>query len=260
MLLILPVPVPENEGAMSTEHSTAGHHAAGHHPAGHHPAGHHAAGHHAAGHHAEHTADAETFWDARYQGSDKIWSGRANAILVELVEPREPGTALDLGCGEGGDAVWLAERGWRVTAVDVSRTALDRTAAHAAQAGVGDLLGVEQHDLGSTFPAGRFDLVSAQFLQSPIEFPRERVLRQAADAVAPGGLLLIVEHAAGPSWAPQEFGDHRFPQPEETLTGLELPPEHWHAERVGTLQRQATGPDGEPGTLIDGVIALVRQP
>jgi SAM-dependent methyltransferase len=236
---------------MGTEHGT-GHHAAGHAHAEH-------AGEHAADHTAEHAADAEAFWEDRYRGSDQVWSGRANAVLVEVVEPRTPGTALDLGCGEGGDALWLAGRGWRVTAVDVSRTALDRTAAHAAEAGLGDLISVEQHDLASTFPAGRFDLVSAQFLQSPIEFPRERVLQQAADAVAPGGLLLIVEHAAGPPGAPPEFSHAHFPQPEETFATLELPPEQWRTERIATEQRHGTGPDGKPFTWIDGVIALVRQ-
>src|SRR5215212_1558411 len=89
-------------------------------------------------HHAEHRegcgdVEAEQFWEDRYRRRRPVWSGRPNPVLVDVVGSLRPGTALDLGCGEGGDAIWLARQGWRVTAVDISTTALDRAAADAPQ-------------------------------------------------------------------------------------------------------------------------------
>lgn len=152
----------------------------------------HHAHHHAFGH-----ADHETGWDGIYRGRpERPWDGDANAILIDVSASLPVGTALDLGCGEGSDALWLATRGWRVTAADVSATALARVVARAEAAGVGDRVEVERHDLGRTVPSGAFDLVSAHDVCSPVDLPRERVRRPAARAVAPGGLLLVVEHAS----------------------------------------------------------------
>ncbi|MGL5850276.1 MAG: SAM-dependent methyltransferase, partial [Phycicoccus sp.] len=83
-------------------------------------------------------SDAATFWEDFYSGSEQIWTGRANPVLVDVATPLTPGQALDLGCGEGGDAVWLAGRDWHVTAVDISATALRRVVEHATAAGVAD--------------------------------------------------------------------------------------------------------------------------
>lgn len=197
----------------------------------------------------------EVFWEQHYQAKDRIWSGRANAVLVATVEQLPPGRALDLGCGEGGDAVWLASRGWDVTAVDISATAVSRTATAAAEAGVG--VRAERHDLSRSLPGGPYDLVSAQFLQSPVELPRAQVLRRAAQALAVGGLLLVVEHAAPPPWAPPGTGP-AFPTPQQTYDSLELPSQAWEALRVETAARTTTGPDGQPGELLDGVVAVRR--
>src|SRR5882724_9759517 len=77
------------------------------------------------------TGPEHEYWEGRYQEHDHIWSGKPNALLVREVAALPPGAALDLGCGEGGDAIWLAQQGWRVTAVDISATALRRGADHA---------------------------------------------------------------------------------------------------------------------------------
>lgn len=197
----------------------------------------------------------QEFWEQHYRAKEQIWSGRANAVLVSVVEGLPPGRALDLGCGEGGDAVWLASRGWDVTAVDISATAVGRTAAAAAAAGVA--VRAERHDLSVSLPAGPYDLVSAQFLQSPVELPRAQVLRRAAETVAIGGILLVVEHAAAPPWAPPGTGPV-FPTPQDTHASLELPPHAWTVLRADTAARPVTGPDGQHGDLLDGVIAVRR--
>ncbi|MDH6466079.1 thioredoxin reductase/SAM-dependent methyltransferase [Micromonospora sp. A200] len=205
--------------------------------------------------------DAETarHWDELYQRRERIWSGRANPHLVDVVDPLPAGTALDLGCGEGADAIWLAGRGWRVTAVDVSTTALDRAATEAATAGVAARIDFQRHDLTRTFPEGVFDLVSAQFLQSPLEFPRAEVLRAAARAVAPGGRLLIVEHGEVPPWSRLTHPHVRFPTPEETLAELDLDPDGWRTERLDAPRRAVTDPDGQPATLVDHLVLVRRR-
>ncbi len=92
------------------------------------------------GHH-QHGAEPSTdrwsaeFWDDRYGSMPTLWSGHVNAVVRTETASLSPGTALDVGCGEGGDALWLAERGWRVEGVDVSQVALDRAARRAHEAG-----------------------------------------------------------------------------------------------------------------------------
>ncbi|TMQ82650.1 class I SAM-dependent methyltransferase, partial [Actinomadura soli] len=152
------------------------------------------------------TTARREFWDTRYAEHDHLWSGEPNHMLVQEISDLEPGTALDLGCGEGGDAIWLAGRGWRVTATDISGVALERAARHADAAGVADRIDFQRHDLGESFPEGVYDLVSAAFLHFPKEgLPREPILRAAAAAVAPGGTLLIVGHSGPPPWDPDAY-------------------------------------------------------
>ncbi|MFD3915961.1 class I SAM-dependent methyltransferase [Streptomyces sp. NPDC058603] len=200
----------------------------------------------------------DQFWEDFYRAKDAVWSGNANPVLVREITGLAPSTALDLGCGEGADAIWLALGGWRVTAVDVSSTALDRAAGHAAAAGVADRVDWQRHDLGVSLPTGTFDLVSAQFLHSPLEIPRDRILRSAASAVAPGGTLLVVGHAGRPSWADDDTHDARFPTNEEVLDALVLPDGQWRVERQETLERFLTAPDGRSGTVTDNLLRVRR--
>ena len=207
----------------------------------------------------------EWFWERHYRNSPRHPNGQPNGrpggrpsgALVGFAGLLPAGTALDLGCAKGDDAVWLARRGWRVTAVDVSTTVLERAAENATNAGVSDLVECRQHDLASTFPGGRFDLVSALFLHSPVEFPRTRVLQAAARAVAPGGLLLIVEHASVAPWSWSD-PDTIFPTPEQSLAALDLDHSLWHRKFVGAPEREATGPDGQKATVKDNILALRR--
>ncbi|MFJ9061228.1 MULTISPECIES: class I SAM-dependent methyltransferase [unclassified Streptomyces] len=200
--------------------------------------------------------DAE-MWDDRYRESDRIWSGDPNAALVREVDGLKPGRALDLGCGEGADAVWLARQGWTVTATDISRVALDRAAGHAADAGLADRIDWQWHDLGASFPEGEFDLVSAQFLHSMGDLPREEILRRAASAVAPGGVLLIVGHAGFPSWE-HDHPDIELPTTDEVLASLELPEGEWEVLLSAEHERVQNDPDGNPTTRTDNALKVRR--
>ncbi|WP_308042292.1 FAD-dependent oxidoreductase [Streptomyces sp. 8L] len=199
------------------------------------------------------------FWDARYAQSERVWSGEPNAELVREVSDLPPGRALDLACGEGGDAVWLAGRGWDVTAVDISRVALGRAERHAAQAGAGDRIDWQWHDLSATFPEGEFDLVSAQFLHSEGELPREDILRRAAAAVAPGGVLLITGHSGGAPWE-EDHGhpDVVLPTPREVLAQLRLAEGEWKVERCEDHGRVQTAPDGTRVQRTDNTVRVRR--
>ncbi|MEU6313876.1 class I SAM-dependent methyltransferase [Streptomyces sp. NPDC047014] len=200
----------------------------------------------------------EQFWDERYSEQARIWSGRPNDLLVREAQDLTPGRALDLGCGEGGDTVWLARRGWRVTATDISKVALGRAAEHAAEAGVEELVDWQRHDFSQSFPEGEFDLVSACFLHSYGDFPRDRILRRAAAAVAPGGVLLVVGHAGGPSWNPEALADIHFPTPQEVLEQLELPEGGWQVLTAAEIVQPMTDPEGRPATRPDNVLTVRR--
>lgn len=214
------------------------------------------------------------FWEARYAGSGRVWSGRVNHALASVVSGWEPGTALDLGCGEGGDVLWLAERGWAATGIDLSPTAVERAREEAERRGLASARFVAA-DLGAWLasPAGidggedGFDLVTASFLQSPVELPRAEILRAAAGRVAPGGKLVLISHAAAPSWAGTGagpghgpgHGPHQFPQPAGELADLNLDRATWRVLVAEVRERPVTAPDGTPATLEDTVVVVERR-
>ena len=132
-------------------------------------------------------------WDARYgERDDAIWSGRPNGRLVAEIADTSPGRALDVGCGEGADAIWLARRGWTVTAVDISDVAVRRAQEAADRAGA-TVEWVCGDALHTAFPRASFDLVSMQYPALPKAAGQDAV-RGLLDAVRPGGLLLAVYH------------------------------------------------------------------
>ncbi|QBI54341.1 SAM-dependent methyltransferase [Streptomonospora litoralis] len=196
------------------------------------------------------------YWEDRYRESERIWSGEPNAALVAEVGGVQPGTALDLGCGEGGDAVWLARRGWRVTAVDISEVALQRARDGAARSGVADRVDTRRHDLAESFPQGSFDLVSACFLHSREDMPRERILRTAASRVAPGGLLLVVGHAGHAHWEQEAEQQVALPTPPQVLEALHLPQQEWQVQRAEEREREHASAGGHHA---DSVVKLRRR-
>jgi SAM-dependent methyltransferase len=201
--------------------------------------------------------DPRKFWEDKYEKASPETSGRPSAVLERFVKDRSAGSALELGCGKGDDAVWLAKQGWTVTAVDISKRALGYARANAGRNGVEDQITFEAHDLSESLPEGLYDLVTAQFLQSPVEFAREAVLNRAAAMIAKGGLLLVTTHGSRPSWswAPE---DTVFPTPQEALDALALDHTCWRQIAVDNFERMATGPEGEKGSVIDTVFALER--
>lgn len=206
----------------------------------------------------EPSGDAQQMWEEAYRSSDRRWSGRVNARLAEFAGSLPAGRALDLGCGEGGDACWLAERGWQVLAVDVAPTALARAKAAAEARNVASRIDFQLHDLSDSFPAGLFDLVSAQYLHSFARLDRTAIFRAAVNAVAPDGILLIVDHASAPPWADKTQHEHHFPSADKVVASLGLDETRWRRLRVGSAEREATGPDGRPATVSDNLIVVRR--
>lgn len=203
----------------------------------------------------------QEFWDARYRSADALWSGKPNAQLMEQVADLTPGTALDVGSGEGADAIWLASRGWRVTATDISTVALQRAAARAATVGseVQERITWQQEDVLSwTPPSAQFDLVSAQFLHPP-EAVRGTVFARLAAAVRPGGTLLIVGHH--PSDLDTRIGRPNIPgllfTAESVATGLD--PEQWQVVVAAATERQTLEPEGQSVIIRDAVLRARRR-
>lgn len=197
------------------------------------------------------------FWEERYGSGKRVWSGKPNPHVVATAADLPPGTALDVGSGEGADSIWLASRGWKVTGVDLSQAALDRAARQAAEAGV-DATWL-QADVTAWDPApARFDLVSAQYVQLPRP-ARDALYRRLAAAVRPGGTLLIVGHHP----ADLEVAALRRPRlPHLMFTAEEiaaaLDPSAWDIT-VSAPERPAEGPDGQQITLTDAVLRAVRR-
>ena len=211
--------------------------------------------------HGEPIQFTREFWDERYRSAGRLWSGQPNPQLVAQVADLPAGEALDAGCGEGADAVWLAARGWTVTAADVSPVALERGAAHAAAEGehVAARISWQQADLRSWDPGpGRFDLVSAQFMYLP-DAELGALHRRLAAAVRPGGTLLIVGHHPDDHHANLgRTGDLTlFPDAAELAAALD--PACWEIALAGAITRPATGLDGEPVTATDTVLRARRR-
>ncbi|MFE0593922.1 FAD-dependent oxidoreductase [Micromonospora echinospora] len=199
-------------------------------------------------------------WEDRYRSRPAVWSGNPNPQLVAEAADLPAGRALDVGCGEGADAVWLARRGWRVTAVDIAPTAVERAAAHAADAGVADRVTARQADVRVEAPEpGGYDLVSAQFMHLPSGQWRDLVGR-LADAVAPGGTLLLVGHHPldlRTTARRMHFPDLMYTA--EQAADL-LDTARWQVRVAQTRPRSAVDPDGRDVTVHDAVLVARRLP
>ncbi|MGQ0844585.1 MAG: FAD-dependent oxidoreductase [Sporichthyaceae bacterium] len=196
--------------------------------------------------------DGAADWDARYAQTERRWTGRPNASLVAEVSDLTPGSALDVGCGEGADAVWLAERGWKVTGIDISTVALDRARAVAEAAGVS--VDLQQCDLTVNQAPGTYDLVSFHYSALRRDAAENAVAAMLA-AVAPGGRLLVVGHCTeGHHDHRGGFDPDRYVQPPDVERALGP---DWVVERsevrARTMPAEYTGPD------VPDVILLARR-
>lgn len=201
------------------------------------------------------TADFDkAYWEERYRGHGGSRRARPNPQLLVEVADLAPGTALDAGCGEGADAVWLASHGWKVTAVDIARGALRRAREHVDALGgdLADRIEWVAADLDDWLPTGRgFDLVSTHYVHTP--GPRAELYRRLAASVAPGGTLLIVGHD------PSDHDDTsaHAPAPGSLVTPAEiaasLDPDGWDVDVAETRSRQVTGHDGREIAVRDAV-------
>ncbi len=203
----------------------------------------------------------QEFWDNRYGSADRLWSGNPNPQLVAQTAGLIPAAALDAGCGEGADAIWLAAQGWTVTAVDVSQVAIERGARLAAAAGdeLAARISWQREDLQTWGPgADRFDLVSAQFMHFTSGV-FEEFCRRIALAVRPGGTLLIVGHHPDglPEGLDRTGHPGILPVPEQLVALLD--PASWDIAVADAIQRQATDPDGQLVTIGDTVLRATRR-
>jgi SAM-dependent methyltransferase len=215
---------------------------------------------HEPGHgHSEAAMFTREFWDERYAGSTRVWSGKPNQRLVEQVTGLPPGRAVDVGCGEGADAVWLAQQGWEVTGVDVSQVALDRAAGHAADEGVAARTSWSRVDVvgGGSLPGG-MDLVAAHYLHPPLNL-FATTFATLLEAVGTGGTLLVVGHhpadagtgLRNPALAHLLFGP-------EQLVAL-LAPESWDVVVADAPTREVTNADGVQISVTDTVVRAIRR-
>jgi SAM-dependent methyltransferase len=183
-------------------------------------------------------------WDGRYTDREQLWSGQPNGALVAEVASLTPGRVLDVGCGEGADAVWLAKNGWDVTALEVSGVALERAAGHAREAGV-QVAWVHAELAHAVLPSASFDLVSAQY-PALLRTPDAAAERALLAAVAPGGVLLLVHHAGMDAHQPHE-GDGGFDPADYVWPTMvaALLDDDWEIEL--NEQRPRVAPDGGAG-------------
>lgn len=204
------------------------------------------------------TTDTVTFWDGVYADRPAAVDPRPNVRLTETLADLTPGDALDLGCGTGGDALWLARKGWRVTAVDISAVAVERLAGLARSHGLGERVVARHHDLHDSFPPGEFDVVTAHYLHTPFDLDRSIVLRRAAHALRVGGRLLVVDHGSIAPWSWNQDPGAAFPTPTEVAADLDLDKAMWTVERAAAPRRIAAGPGGRTAEVIDHVLLIRR--
>lgn len=202
------------------------------------------------------------YWEDRYQVGEGTGRHVPSPSLVEEAAQLPPGRALDAGCGRGADALWLARRGWHVTAVDISATALAAAADSTRGTELQDRVDWVRADLGTWQPHRDFDLVTSHYVHAP--GPQRDFLRRLSSWVAPGGTLLVVGHADTDGEDHRPHGEFERARPPATQVSPEqvtalLPTDDWEVlvaeRRTQHLQR----PDGSGTTPLHATIVRARR-
>ncbi|NUU20862.1 MAG: class I SAM-dependent methyltransferase [Streptomycetaceae bacterium] len=192
-------------------------------------------------------------WDERYAGTELVWSAEPNRFVAEQTADLPPGRALDLAAGEGRNAIWLAKRGWQVTAVDFSAAALAKAKLLAdAQSVAVDWVTADL--LTWKPPTDHYDLVLIAYLHLP---PAEitTVLANAAAAVAPGGTFLLIGHDA--TNLTEGVGGPQDPEILHTPDKVTAALDNLTVERAERVRRPVTV-EGEPREAIDTLVRATR--
>jgi len=201
-----------------------------------------------------------TAWNQRYADSELVWSATPNTWVEQLTQDLPPGKALDIAAGEGRNALWLAARGWQVTAVDFSTVALQRAATLAKERlgrNAGALVTLEADVEAWVPPARSFDLVLVVYLHLPRQ-QRSAIMGAAAEAVTPGGTLLVVGHDLE-----NLTSGHGGPQdplvlyrPSDIVE--DIAPAHLVILRDETAIRSLTDDQGQPAEALDTLVLARR--
>lgn len=211
---------------------------------------------------------SQSEWDERYSEKERIWSGNPNEMLVRYASRLEPPTAgretaIDVGSGEGADAIWLAQNGWKTTGIDLSSVAVNRARESAAVQNLDVEFHVADVAQYARESGARYDLVTVFFLHSRDEEARAATMRSIPQLVAPDGQLLVVSHAAMPPWSRHHHHEDGSPRSAPNATaaseisalGLDA---NWNIEVAEEVERPATSPDGEEAALLDAVLLARR--
>lgn len=205
----------------------------------------------------------ERYWDEvwRSDRASEMGSGQTNPHLVEEVGDLTPGTALEAGCGAGAEAIWLAEHGWLVTAVDVADAALALATERASTKGVADRVQWVRADLSAWVPDAEYDLVTTHYAHPAI--PQLEFYDRLATWVAPGGTLLIVGHLHHSHGAAEGHGHGDGPPAEASVTAADITarlyPGLWEVATARETSRTVPGADGRTSSVHDVVVRARRR-
>lgn len=209
----------------------------------------------------------KNYWDDIWQGdrATAMAAGQPNPHLVQHIADLTPGTALEAGCGAGTEAIWLATRGWQVTAADIATDALARAAERAAASGVSDQVQWVEADLSTWEPDTQFDLVTTHYAHPAM--PQLEFYDRISSWVAPGGTLFIVGHLHhdnhGPAGEHGHGHGHEHPPAEASATAASitarLDSTIWEVATASESHRTMTGPDGRETPIHDVVVKAIRR-
>ncbi|MBB6333892.1 bifunctional 2-polyprenyl-6-hydroxyphenol methylase/3-demethylubiquinol 3-O-methyltransferase UbiG [Schaalia hyovaginalis] len=198
-------------------------------------------------------------WEARYASRERLWSGAVTPLLPEIAGGAKPGRALDIGCGEGADLLWLAERGWEVVGVDVSATAIERYLEGARLIGAQDRASGIVGSAQSFTAPGAFDLISFFYLHPGEETPGglAALITAQARRLRPGGRILVAAHAVIPPGRPGPARTYRL---DGLLSALDGEVAQWRVELAEERWKDLPATGELPAARSADAVLVLRAP